>query len=72
MELFYKHVPMEQINKAYLDTFMLTFHRLEIAVDMWEIYMVRLSEEEARAKLNILRWKAMRTLAQMSPAIKVF
>ena len=51
---------------------MLTFHRLKIAVDMWEIYMVRLSEEEARAKLNILRWKAMRVLTQMPPAAEAF
>ncbi len=48
------------------------FHRLEIAINMWEITLFRLSEEEVRAKLNSLRWKAMRILAQMSPMIEVF
>ena len=72
MDLFYKYFPQDTINKAYLDAFMPTFNRIEVAVDDWELTMVGLSEEEARAKLNNLRWKAMRVLTQMPPAVEAF
>ena len=72
IESFYQYFPLDITNRQYMDSILPEFYRLEMVVDMWETTMANLSEEEARSKLDNMRWKAMKVLSCIGPAIEAY